>query len=866
MPIVSARIRTHSLAYAVLAILFLIACSQWMRNTSTSIDYILHGEELVKDPFEIDAITSRAINLEPEAEAAGMRSGDIVVAIDGHAVHGLSDLFGATRRARLGDRLRVRVRSNSAASPIEKDLSIELPPFTYLGLTKASSSAFPWIILPSILLPLFCILLGFWVAAVRVDDIAAWLLVILMLGFANTITEGRVLFGNEDAIQPLLTAFVDGFNTLAPVALVFFGIVFPERLLLDRKFPWIKWLIFGPLLIEAAFSAGFTALTLHHLALARALWPFLLPLQTAGHYLRPTAYISFFAILIFKTIQAQSRDARRRLLLLDVGTTIGIAPFAILYILAVITGASYQGWPVISVLVTLLIFPLTMAYVILVHRAMDVTVVLRQGVQYLLATGGIRILQLVISIGIIAAAASAGANRSVSRRIILISFGLALLAGMGGFARRLRGWIDRRFFREAYEADAILADVAAQVRTMLETGPLLETVAGRVASALHVPRIAILLNGGEAFCPAYALGYPTPPAMSLSRQSLTVRRLSRAQHALVEFAEPDSWVQLADDTERAALEELKPELLLPLSLNDELLGIMSLGAKQSEEPFSKTDIRLLDSIAAQTGLALENGRLTEAIRAEAGAREKRNRELELAREVQERLFPQEYPRVPGLEYAGACRPALGVGGDYYDFIPVWESGLAIAIGDVSGKGISAALLMATLRAFLRGQTIDRQTDLTAVISNLNRLVYESSAHNRYATFFFAVLDSSSRTLNYVNAGHNSPILIRPAGAGPTVLRLEEGGSVVGLMQSGCWNQGQVKLEPGDLLVAYTDGISEAMNGADEEWGEDRLIAAVQATRSAPPPAILDRIVASADEFVAGTPQYDDMTLIVMRIV
>ena len=109
--------------------------------------------------------------------------------------------------------------------------------------------------------------------------------------------------------------------------------------------------------------------------------------------------------------------------------------------------------------------------------------------------------------------------------------------------------------------------------------------------------------------------------------------------------------------------------------------------------------------------------------------------------MQERLFPQEYPRLPGLDYTGACRPALGVGGDYYDFIPVSDSGLVIAIGDVSGKGISAALLMATLRAFLRGQAIDGQTDLTAVITNLNRLVYESSAQNRYATFFLAVFDS-----------------------------------------------------------------------------------------------------------------------------
>jgi sigma-B regulation protein RsbU (phosphoserine phosphatase) len=188
-----------------------------------------------------------------------------------------------------------------------------------------------------------------------------------------------------------------------------------------------------------------------------------------------------------------------------------------------------------------------------------------------------------------------------------------------------------------------------------------------------------------------------------------------------------------------------------------------------------------------------------------------------------------------------------------------NGGLGIAIGDVSGKGIPAALLMATLRAFLRGQAIDHETDLSAVIANLNRLVFESSAQNRYATFFLGTYDSASRVLNYVNAGHNAPMVIR---AGGEVVQLEAGGTVVGLMREGSWMQGQVKLYAGDFLVAFTDGISEAMNHADDELGEEQLIEAARTMRGAPAKAILDHIVRSADGFVAGAPQYDDMTLIV----
>jgi phosphoserine phosphatase RsbU/P len=226
VPAPKSKIRSNALAYFCLGALFLISFTQWARAASTSVEYILHGETFVNTPFDIDQITGAARGVSPEAEKAGLRNGDMVEAIDGKPFQGISDLHGPIRRARLGDRLQVRVRTTSPNGPIEKDLSIALRPFTYLGLTKAGSSAFSWIILPSIVLPLFCIILGFWVAAVRVRDAAAWLLLVLMLGVGNTITEGRVLFGNEDAFQPFLTSFVLGFNTLAPLALVFFGIVF----------------------------------------------------------------------------------------------------------------------------------------------------------------------------------------------------------------------------------------------------------------------------------------------------------------------------------------------------------------------------------------------------------------------------------------------------------------------------------------------------------------------------------------------------------------------------------------------------------------------------------------------------------------
>jgi sigma-B regulation protein RsbU (phosphoserine phosphatase) len=270
-------------------------------------------------------------------------------------------------------------------------------------------------------------------------------------------------------------------------------------------------------------------------------------------------------------------------------------------------------------------------------------------------------------------------------------------------------------------------------------------------------------------------------------------------------------------------------------------------------------------VAAQTGLALENANLMRAVADEVAKRERLNREVEIAREVQERLFPQKLPEVRGLNYAGHCRPALGVGGDYYDFLALPHGHLGVAIGDVSGKGIAAALMMASLQASLRGEATRAPENLATAVANINRLVYEASQANRYATFFYGQYDPSSRSFAYVNAGHNPPMLFHAGDGLSEATRLDVGGTVVGLVESFPYQQGCVTLAPGDLLVAFTDGISEAMNHDDEEWGEARLIETVQHCRGLDAMQILELIFAAADTFVAGAEQHDDMTLVVLRV-
>ncbi len=250
---------------------------------------------------------------------------------------------------------------------------------------------------------------------------------------------------------------------------------------------------------------------------------------------------------------------------------------------------------------------------------------------------------------------------------------------------------------------------------------------------------------------------------------------------------------------------------------------------------------------------------------EVAEREKFQRENEIAREVQERLFPQELPPVPGIDYCGKCRPALGVGGDYYDFLPLGEGKLGVAIGDVSGKGISAALMMASLQASLRGQAMLEPDDLASLMKRVNHLVYGASGASRYATFFYAQYESGTRRLTYVNAGHNPPFLVRMRHEGLGVERLDQGGPVIGLMPGCSYEQASVALYPGDVILAYTDGVSEAMDPTDREWGEQRLLDTAKSCLSLPAEQVIDRIMNAADAFAAGARQYDDMTLVVIKV-
>jgi serine phosphatase RsbU (regulator of sigma subunit)/uncharacterized glyoxalase superfamily protein PhnB len=235
-------------------------------------------------------------------------------------------------------------------------------------------------------------------------------------------------------------------------------------------------------------------------------------------------------------------------------------------------------------------------------------------------------------------------------------------------------------------------------------------------------------------------------------------------------------------------------------------------------------------------------------------------EIEIAKQVQARLFPQRFPTVPGLDYAGVCIQARSVGGDYYDFINVGEGRIALVVGDIAGKGIAAALLMASLQASLRSQCINATDCPERFLGSVNRQLFENSAETSYATLFYADYDPSNARLQYANCGHLAALLLRANGS---LERLESTCTVMGMFDDWVCVLGETTLDEGDVLALYTDGVTESFNTSEEEFGEERLVQALRTHCKLPACQQAQAIIDEVQKFCACD-QFDDITLIIAK--
>ncbi len=407
--------------------------------------------------------------------------------------------------------------------------------------------------------------------------------------------------------------------------------------------------------------------------------------------------------------------------------------------------------------------------------------------------------------------------------------------------------VNRKLDRKIQELNTLF-DLSKEFGALLDAEKLIRLLEFSLLGQVGVNRYIICLRqGSDVRVAASRVDGPVPQAELLQ----TLFKLKGTTPVANLSA---SGVQNARDV----LTGLKMALVVPMGLQGENKGLMILGERLSGNPYEEIDYEFLTSLANLAIISLENARLFK----EAIEKQRMEDELLIARDIQKGLLPSVLPSIPGFDIAAANISSKQVGGDYYDVIPADNNRHVIAIGDVSGKGTPAALLMASIQASIRA-LVPLNLSLSELTGRVNDLMCENTGGNKFVTFFWGFVDPVAMTLNYVNAGHNYPYLIHADGS---IDRLDKGGMILGVLKTVMpYEEATVKLKHGDLLLLFTDGVSEAMSHDSMEYGEERIEAVLKKHGCEPAQRIIDLLHEDIIQHADGAQQSDDITMMVLKV-
>lgn len=433
---------------------------------------------------------------------------------------------------------------------------------------------------------------------------------------------------------------------------------------------------------------------------------------------------------------------------------------------------------------------------------------------------------------------------------LVLGLGLALV--FMPTQHRLRAKVEKYFYPERGRLRHLLKDFLASSMVRTDESSFWKNLQDKLAAGLSAEKIYPVLRiseGGEFIAEN---NEPTPFSLS---DKLIENLLSRENSILLDEAVESGKISLTEE-QREWFIKRKCAVILPLTVKSGLVGFLVISCKTNGEDFTSEELELLGHFSAQIALVAENIQLLR----ERIEKQKLDEQMRMARDIQKGLLPENIPYVKGLEIDALIRFCLDVAGDYYDIMTLPDGRVLLAIGDVAGKGVGAALLMANLQASLR-TTREMGVPLAESAEKINTLIYENTPPELFITFFMASIDPASGSISYINAGHNPPLLRRDDGS---IERLSEGGLLFGVVRNVEYTEGAADFKIGDTLLMYTDGVSETMNAADEEFGEDRLISILLENTGLNPEELLRKIEREVEEY-QGSPGFsDDFTLLAVK--
>ncbi len=661
-----------------------------------------------------------------------------------------------------------------------------------------------------------------------------------------------------------------------PVLLVF-SWSYPTDRLKGFRYPWLRYAVFVPQLVQvivalfaadmisslsdmeaAASKEGFLSMVLKPLA-----WAFSLLLFFADFVKAYQQTIFGWINLFYVGLSVWFLESGRRYItdprlltqtkVIFWGLRLGLVLYA-----ATLLGMLFAPETFSPILLSVLMIaaPLAgataFAFAIVRYQFLDVRLVFRQSLVYTFTSAllvGLYIL-LILQAGKVLNPVF-GEQAEIMRYLFIVFLLLAF--------QPINNWVDNivrsMFMRTRTDYRNIVERFSRQIISKFDPRQLIQIIDETMKTALLVERVYLVMYDDSIHDYAFIPSNDTPNRIVVARDDLMLRGINLLDA-------PTPFESLSDYEEdsalAAALKERNARLILPMKDADHLLGFVALTAKVAGYRYTAEDYNLLGVLSNQMVSALTNARLY----VESLERIRLQEEVNMARQIQVNLLPANPPCLDCYSVAASSTPSRTVGGDFYDFINIdGDDRIGMVIADASGKGMPAALMIAQIQAIIRSE-LHSGNSISQMLTNMNQQMAESSSPETYVTLFYGELDAERRVFHYANAGHNYPILVRRNGSHE---KLEVGGPIIGAFPSMSYESSSVKLEPDDVIFLFTDGLSEAMDAQEVEYGEPKILDMVIANRDRDPEQIMNNILEDVHRFDPTSPPQDDTTIITLKV-
>jgi serine phosphatase RsbU (regulator of sigma subunit) len=818
---------------------------------------------IVPVPYGREGIEVRMVLSGSPAEKAGIKAGECIQGIGRRIVNTSSDASEELRRHRIGEKVDYLVRNGPCPGSPEATGTAAGKELRTIRLQLSSERLGGRTYLYAVVVGFLFFLIGLFVFARVPGERSArifFLLCVLFLLFFVCRLRPASYWWIDVFVQS--TGTVSLF--LMPAVFLHFFLIFPraKRLRFARPDEWsgeapARWkvrlqefLSASPALLYMLYAIPPFVFLYDVMRQVRGEKVTVLSGAPLSSWILLGDYLVLgLAALAHSAFTLEEPRERRQAFHVFVGTILGTVPFVLFFI--VLPSAFGIDEYAFYGIIPMILIPLTFAYAIVRFQMLNVRVIVRRTFLYAATTAVLLgLYALVVALANLVFAAS----RLSASPLFNFGFFLVGISLFEVFRRRLQTPLDKLFFREKFDYQAALLEMSEAITGELDLGRIADYLTSSVAATMRLEKASIWLRDREGW-----LDRRGRREDRLS-PSAAVRRVLRQEGKPSDLAEIS--LHFADGESEEFRERLVAEgfrLLVPLVYRERLMGIVALKEKLSGERFDREDLALLSTLANQSALAIETALLHDEMTRQAELK----RDLEIARDIQVSLLPRELPEVPGFAFFGGSIPARVVGGDFYDFIPFEDRRLGVVIGDVSGKSVPASLLMVASKEIVYSRALTT-TDPGILFRESNRRIY-AIKRRMFVSLGFFLLDPDAMSLRYAIGGQPLPILLRPSNGGPCLIDPPEHRLPLGAFRDVPYDTRELFLKKGDLLFFYTDGLTEAMDGDMNPYGEERLMASLEARKAGTLDEVAKGVLADIRDYVAGAEQYDDMTFLFLRV-